>query len=537
VSTTTERRAAPPGAVRHDLAWLARGGILNLAGVVSNAVAGFALVVIVTRALGEASAGLFFESIALFAIGATVAGWGADVGAVRMIPRALSLGRRDEIRHVILAAALPAAVLGAVLGLVVFAAATPLGRLLSNATHGDELASALRALAPFLPIGAVFAVAMAVTRGFGTMLPFTLIDRVVRALAQPMGVVAAIAVSGSIAVITVAWAIPFAVGLVLALAWIALKLRRGPDDGIEVGIDQVGIDPDVAPRSPRAVFGDFWRFTAPRGLASVFAVTVVWLDTLLLGALRSPADAAAYAAATRYLVFGQFIGVAIANVVAPKLAQVLAEDHRDRAKTLYATATWWLMTMAWPVYLAMIGLAPSLLVVFGSGYGRAAGVLAILGATMLVATFVGPVDMVLLMAGKSSWNLINTAIAVVVNVGLNLALIPRFGLVGAAVAWSASILLNNLLPLVQVWRTVGLHPIGRGSLIVAVAAPVCVLGASWIARTIAGDGITTIVLAVAIATPPYVAVLWRWRRSLHLDSLRDALRRRSITMDADPELS
>ena len=39
---------------------------------------------------------------------------------------------------------------------------------------------------------------------------------------------------------------------------------------------------------------------------------------------------------------------------------------------------------------------------------------------MLVATLVGPVDMVLLMAGKSSWNLLNTIAAIVANVTLNL---------------------------------------------------------------------------------------------------------------------
>ena len=97
----------------------------------------------------------------------------------------------------------------------------------------------------------------------------------------------------------------------------------------------------------------------------------------------------------------------------------------------------------------------------------------ILGSSMLVATLVGPVDVVLLMAGKSSWNLLNTMVAVVVNVVLNLILIPRYGINGAAVAWAASILLNNLLPLGQTWRFMQLHPFGRGSVIVAASAIGC----------------------------------------------------------------
>ena len=155
---------------------------------------------------------------------------------------------------------------------------------------------------------------------------------------------------------------------------------------------------------------------------------VVWLDTLLIGALRSPAEAAAYAAATRFLVLGQFIGVAITQVVGPKLSELLAGSDRVRARAVYSTATWWLMGLAWPIYVSMIVLAPSLLSVFGAGYQQSRTALMILGAAMLVATAVGPVDVVLLMAGRSSWNLINTLVTVVANVGLNLWWIPRYGI-------------------------------------------------------------------------------------------------------------
>jgi O-antigen/teichoic acid export membrane protein len=111
----------------------------------------------------------------------------------------------------------------------------------------------------------------------------------------------------------------------------------------------------------------------------------------------------------------------------------------------------------------MIVYGEALLSVFGERYRTADAALAILGGAMLVATLTGPVDMVLLMAGKSSWNLVNTIVAVVVNVVLNLVLIPPYGVTGAAAAWGASILVNNLLPLAQVWRSVGLHPFGRGA--------------------------------------------------------------------------
>ena len=197
------------------------------------------------------------------------------------------------------------------------------------------------------------------------------------------------------------------------------------------------------------------------GWPGVFATAILWLDTLLLGALRSPAEAGVYAAATRYLAVGQFIGVAISQVVGPKLSELLASSERDRSRLrqVFATSTAWLMLLSWPLYLTMIVMAPSLLAVFGERYPVAERVLMILGGAMLVATAVGPVDIVLLMSGKSLWNLLNTTVAVASNVVLNLLLIPHLGITGAAIAWAVSILLNNLLPLLQVWRVARRAPL------------------------------------------------------------------------------
>jgi O-antigen/teichoic acid export membrane protein len=253
-------------------------------------------------------------------------------------------------------------------------------------------------------------------------------------------------------------------------------------------------------------------------------VSILWLDTLLLGALRSPEEAGVYAVATRYLAVGQFIGVALVQVVAPKLSELLALGDRDRARSVYATTTTWLMLAAWPLYLTMILMAPALLSVFGDRYQEAQDAIAILGGAMLVATAVGPVDMVLLMAGKSAWNLANTVVALTANVVLNLLLIPDFGLRGAATAWGISILLNNLLPLLQVKRFVGIHPFGTGT---AVAGSIAIASfgvAEVVVRTWIGDDLPALVVAAALGVLVFLGLVALSRRRLDLRAFRDAAR-------------
>jgi O-antigen/teichoic acid export membrane protein len=145
-------------------------------------------------------------------------------------------------------------------------------------------------------------------------------------------------------------------------------------------------------------------------------------------------------------------------------------------------------------------LADWYLRLFGGDYvsEEARMVVWILVPAMMFSSACGVVDSMLAMAGKTSWQLIDVSISLVLNVGLNLALIPSMGVVGAAIAWSAAVLVNNLVPLAQLWRTFGLHPFGaltRRALLAAglgfgvlplAAMP---LGPLWTSAAIAAAGL------------------------------------------------
>src|SRR5690606_15198992 len=137
---------------------------------------------------------------------------------------------------------------------------------------------------------------------------------------------------------------------------------------------------------------------------------------------------------------GQVGTLAVQQVLQPQLSELLARDDLDGAGRAFQTATAWIMALAWPAYLTFAVIAPVAIGVFGDGHGEGATTVALLSLTMLVATAAGPVDSLLLMSGRSGASLANNVAALVLNVVLNLALIPSLGITGAALAWSAAIL-------------------------------------------------------------------------------------------------
>ncbi len=71
------------------------------------------------------------------------------------------------------------------------------------------------------------------------------------------------------------------------------------------------------------------------------------------------------------------------------------------------------------------------------------------------------------------WGLWNTALSLTVNLGLNILLIPRLGIEGAAISWAVARVLDNVVPLVQIRIAFGLHPFGRVWLTSAMGCLVC----------------------------------------------------------------
>lgn len=177
----------------------------------------------------------------------------------------------------------------------------------------------------------------------------------------------------------------------------------------------------------------------------------------------------------------------------------------------------------WPLYLLLMNFAPEVLSIFGQDYAAGSPALVLLCSVMLFATACGTVDIVLNMAGKSLWNLLNVLIALVVFVGLDLWLIPRLGFMGAAIGWGAAIVVANLLPLLQIRHTPGLHPFGHGSLL-AMATNVFCFGLLPWAGALAGH--LGAGVGVSVGALVYGAVLYRGRHRLELGMLMRGVRRR-----------
>jgi O-antigen/teichoic acid export membrane protein len=526
---------------------VARGSALNLIGAFVAAVTTLVLTVVITREYTKPVAGAFFTAISLFLIVESAAGLGAWVGLVNFIARLRHLGHEDRVSAILRAAIIPVVVvsLACTAGMLLFA--EPLARLLLSGHLGkdgaapDAVADALRALALALPFAALADTLLGAARGYRAMKPTVVVDKIGRSTVQLIGIMIAIA-AGSVALLAPLWALPYVPAAAIGWYWLrrvrrdhqagagtagepaAIRVRANGSGAAGGAVARSGNEVSVGAGVGSATSRGFWRFTGPRAVANLAQITIQRIDIVLVAIMLGPAEAAIYTAATRFLVAGQFANSALSQAAQPRFAELFAVDDRRGANVVYRATTAWLVVLTWPLYLLAVIYGPEILSVFGHSYRAGDMVMVILGLTMLVATACGQVDMVLITTGRSSWSLANGLMAVFVNVGLDVLLIPRYGITGAAIGWAVAIIITNLIPLAQLAASKRLNPFGRGTFIAIGLAVVSFAVIPLAVRAAFGPGAIASLSAVGAGCLVQAAGLWRFRDSLRLAALPGASR-------------
>lgn len=181
-------------------------------------------------------------------------------------------------------------------------------------------------------------------------------------------------------------------------------------------------------------------FSFPTALTGTMTILVLRVDRLFVGYFGSPHDVAVYHVVTQILVLFTFTQIALNAKFSPMIAPLYQNHETTRLDALYKVSTKWGLYISLPFFLAFIFASREILKVgFGPEYSRGALVLVILLISTLVNVGTGPVGRLLVMTDRQNLWLGAIVGTLVLNILLSLLLIPRFSLIGAALASTISI--------------------------------------------------------------------------------------------------
>ena len=217
------------------------------------------------------------------------------------------------------------------------------------------------------------------------------------------------------------------VGLAIGAGWLLVSLRR-VEHALTVSTDWV---------LTRAVFGESWQLVGN----SLFALFIFNANLIFLRIFREPSTVGHFAAAFTLISFLANLGVAYGQSLLPALTRQLAtpEHGGHQAAVLYRSAMLQLFAGTLPLAVGGAMLASGIIIhIFGIHFVAAAAPLAILVWSVIPAVWRNVPQAGLIALSRQSEVLRIAAITAVVNLLLNLALIPEHGMIGAAIATLAS---------------------------------------------------------------------------------------------------
>lgn len=232
------------------------------------------------------------------------------------------------------------------------------------------------------------------------------------------------------------------------------------------------ITPTNSFKSERKTRTRAWlRYAVPLFLAGFSQLIMTKTDIVMLGFFASNAEVGAYKGAVNLSIMITFGLAAVNTAFAPLISEIYEKDNKTELGHLYRFVTRWIAVISLIVSLPLVLYPFQILKFYGSGFTRAATPLVALVGFYLIGSGVGSVGQMLQMSGHQDYVLFINVVTAILNVGLNLWWIPKFGILGAAFATGIPLAANNVLELIIVRKKMGLLPFGPGyfKLIVPVA--------------------------------------------------------------------
>jgi O-antigen/teichoic acid export membrane protein len=420
---------------------VAKGGGLVLVGETTSRFVTYLYSFVLCRTIGVESFGVLTVGLTTINIVSALATLGLNQGIVRfgaVYARDAQKGRLRDVLIKSIGMSLGASIVLS-LGLLAFAQG-----LANRAFHVASLAPVLVMLAATLPLASSRSVFLAATQAFKVTWMLTLVEKLFLPVCTLVLTAVCVAASLALGAVVMAQLASSALATLLAL-YLLWRLLPAPWNGRETSVSRATL----------------LKFSLPLSLVALIQFSYERTETVFLGVMTSMSSVGVYNIALRTAGFELLFAYSLSVIFSPFISDLYESRAVAELERLYKLTAKWSFTGGLAIFMVFVMYARPIMELFGSDFGPGAVALLILGIGQLVNAGMGQAGYVLVMTGRSGMVLANTIVLLLLSVVLDLALIPRYGLLGAAIAGSLAIALFSVLRVVEVYALLKMHPFQR----------------------------------------------------------------------------
>lgn len=196
-------------------------------------------------------------------------------------------------------------------------------------------------------------------------------------------------------------------------------------------------------------------WAAPFALAGIFTKVYSYIDVTMISHLLGSRAVGLYSIASKATFAWQFVPMAFAAALYPALSHYFAHN-RSRLKETFIRGIRYLAIMAMPISLGIFALADKIIIkIYGAAYEPSILPLQILLISLIFAFLDFPVGALLNAGNRQNLQTLAMGITMVVDIVLNIILLPRLAIIGASLAALAGNMVLVLVGASGVRRLIG----------------------------------------------------------------------------------
>jgi O-antigen/teichoic acid export membrane protein len=203
---------------------------------------------------------------------------------------------------------------------------------------------------------------------------------------------------------------------------------------------------------------EYFSFSSPLLFIGLLYFLISHIDILMIGYFLESSDVGVYSVAVRIAGMAVFLLSAANTIFGPTISELTEKDQFKTLERLLKSISKIIFAFSLNFLLFVIIYNQEILTVFGEEYIVGDLVLIILTFGQFINASVGPTGTILIMSGKQKFEVFNSVAICILNIILNIILIPRLGISGAAIATASSIVIINIFKVLEVYILYKFHP-------------------------------------------------------------------------------
>ncbi len=394
--------------------------------------------IIIARLYGANVFGIFVLAYTIVKISQICVNLGLSEGILRFIPLYKSKYQNARINGVIIGGTTIIAVLSFVVTIAIFFFKKSISIIFF---HKPELEYSLNILIFSLPFFALLKFWLSCIQGFQLIKYRIYIEKIFLLCTWLILLIIFYFLNFKIHAVTISFLLSYLFGAILSYYYLRINLSI-----------------EIRETTPIFENKELVLFSLPLFFSGALNFIMMWTDILLLGYFRSASEIGIYESAVKAATLVIIPLNAVNTIFAPMISEYHSQNAKDKLEKMFKITTKWIFTLSFPIFLILVIFRHPIMLLFGKDFEAATMPLIFLGLAQLINAATGSVGYLLTMTGHQNINFINALSLYILNFILNFALIPKYGILGSAIATSFSISLVNIIRLVEVFYFLKIHP-------------------------------------------------------------------------------